>query len=754
MYPGKPQFRHANYLEHLSVMWKKIFSNEYVRVGIVLFAFTVLMFYRPIFVTHTIIPFDIHQEFDDVVGAYTPAQNYLLSDVVSEFYPSTSFTSYAIRHGSFPFWNPHQGAGLPFYADPQTRVTELTHVLVLPFVSSPAIMSLVATLLTIWLTGFFMYAFVRNLRLPGLVAFFSAIAWMFSGPLMVWAQYPLASAAMWLPAILLLIDKLFINGDRRYIIPGVLAVAFLFFAGQPEITLIIACVAVCYAAARSVGKHFSGRRILLAVTVVICGLALAAVQWGPSFKYITSSPSYAQGRSNQSQTAFSTLVKNQLTHPKTTVKQLIVKTGTYAWPLVNPNAFGSPLDRNYRFPEQNRFNNYNEIAVYGGLMTLLAALLSLIITKRRAVMFWLAGGIVTFGLAISLPFFSWLGYLPFLNKINLGRFRFAFVFCLVMLAAYGLQWLGRKITASRLRQVFMVLCIFFVIVDLFISFSSINGGSRAVRDPLLDQSVVTQLQSTIGEQRFIGISSSGKSLSAPIMPNSATALGLDDIRVSNPVTPSEFAPVAESLNHEGKTILEKKEPSQGWLDALSVSYIVCKQKDCEGFSNFSKWETLLESPSVVVKKNGTALPRTYLAFTVQPATSTIFSDITQGKADIYQQAYVSSVRQFSLKAPDNQPIIPLALSRPNPNTVTITGTAPYDGIAVLTDLNMAGWSAYSAGTKVPIVTVNGFARGIYVQKGTISIRFNYLPPHLLLFTIISLLGLVGTIVLVISLRKK
>src|SRR4030088_1573777 len=97
-------------------------------------------------------------------------------DTATAFYPWYTYLGENLRSGHVPMWNPHQFAGTPFAADPESRWTYPPAMLfftLLPLVQAATGFLLFHGLLA----GLATYAFARSLQIPPIGAIASAIAY-------------------------------------------------------------------------------------------------------------------------------------------------------------------------------------------------------------------------------------------------------------------------------------------------------------------------------------------------------------------------------------------------------------------------------------------------------------------------------------------------------------------------------------------------------------------------------------------------
>jgi Bacterial membrane protein YfhO len=138
-------------------------------------------------------------DWDVVAGS-----NILAMDTATAFYPWFAFLGKSLRSGTVPAWNPHQFAGTPFAADPESGWMYLPAMLMFSLFS----LSIAAKgfmVLQALLAALFTYGLARTLRATPIAATFAGATYALSGFLFGHGLccFAYASVAVWLPLILL-----------------------------------------------------------------------------------------------------------------------------------------------------------------------------------------------------------------------------------------------------------------------------------------------------------------------------------------------------------------------------------------------------------------------------------------------------------------------------------------------------------------------------------------------------------------------
>jgi O-antigen/teichoic acid export membrane protein len=421
---------------------------------------------RTLLPTENLFQYEPYASYREVVGAPALPHNALLSDLVLQNYPWKSFIRQSLAQGEFPLWNPHQFAGIPFFAAGQQSTLYPFNLLylVLPLPVAYGWF----TVVQLWLAGLFLYALLRGLGVSRAGSVLGGVVYQLSGFFVASAVFPMMiAAAVWIPLLLLMIEYVIrqrqLGGQAAtipWVIGGAIALGCNILAGHVEITYYLLLVGAFYTVARLLpallGRQFRHtlERAAWLLGMIALGLGLGAVQFIPLFEF--ASLNYRDGRSTLDQIL-------GWAHPPRDVLQYLL-----------PNLYGNPAHHGYWdvFSGQwvNDFTNlagqpiqtidwgiknYVEGALYVGILPLLLslyALLDSVLHRREAhgqppyrVIFGLLTGIAL-SFMFGLPTYALLYYgFPGINQLH-SPFRWVLVVTLgiAVLAGFGLDGLGRQ----------------------------------------------------------------------------------------------------------------------------------------------------------------------------------------------------------------------------------------------------------------------------------------------------------------------
>jgi hypothetical protein len=335
------------------------------------------------------------------------ARNQLLSDPVVQFQPWREFALRELRASRWPLWNPHNGCGVPLWANLQSAVLS---PFTLPFyVLGAKLALLVSGLAKFWLMGVFTYLFARRLACVPWAALGGAIAFTYSGHNALLLAYPHTSVVVWLPAALWCTEALAQGVQRtelsctRWLIGLLAALTVMAYSGHPETLFFCAATVALYFVARLVEVARSSGRRAARLALYFCGIAAAAVllacpQILPFAEYASSS---VQART-------------------------IADTGhapldTHSWSrYLFPDVLGTPIDgRGFDLHLPSPNYSLASLGYVGGTVMLLAALALPRALSRASmallallVLLWIPWAHDVFGLAGALAVVPGMAWLP------------------------------------------------------------------------------------------------------------------------------------------------------------------------------------------------------------------------------------------------------------------------------------------------------------------------------------------------------
>ena len=281
--------------------------NPDIGIVLLLFVLPLIMFWQQTIGGKTLIPaenlyqYQPYYAYREQVGAPAVPHNALVSDLVLQNFQFKTFIRASFAQGEVPLWNPYQFSGIPFFAAGQQSTlypfSLIYYVLPLPNAYGWFMVS------QLWLAGVFMLLFMRGLGIGRSGALVAAVTYQLSAFFVISAVFPMiVAAAVWLPLILLAIERIVSAGEgsSRTRIPlwiaiGAVALGMCVLAGHVEITYYTLLVSAYYTAARLMYRLWQSRRGSIpwrhligqgaAVLVMVAlGMGIGAVQFIPTLE--------------------------------------------------------------------------------------------------------------------------------------------------------------------------------------------------------------------------------------------------------------------------------------------------------------------------------------------------------------------------------------------------------------------------------------------------------------------------------------
>ena len=364
-------------------------------------------------------------------------QGFQYADFALSMYPFRSFIANSYAEGQFPLWNPYVFSGYPFVGDIASAVLYPLNIILALLVKEGALAFKYVerqAIFHIFLAGVFMYYLMRHFALDRCAACISAFVFMFSGFLIGhMGHLGMLNGAVWLPLILLFLDKSF--KERKIVWSACSGIFFAFSisAGHPQTPLLILFLIGIYTIYNiflvySDQKKFydCGKIVGLFVVVVVIGFALNSAQIFPIREF------YAQAHLNRISYAAST---------------------TFSLPPKNIITFFIPFFFGNQRPNSDFAYwgewNYTELVGYVGILPILLALFAIIFKRNRAT--WFFSGLAALSLLLAFGGFTFLHTLnwlitPGFNQVRCpSRFVYLFDFSIAFLAGFGAQYLFSKL---------------------------------------------------------------------------------------------------------------------------------------------------------------------------------------------------------------------------------------------------------------------------------------------------------------------
>jgi len=791
--------------------WSLVFAVALVSLGIV------ILFWPVFFEGKVIVPGDIPYSNvfwrTDPPGEYVPPQNSLLSDQIAQFYVWHRIAANTMQEdGRIPLWNPYIFTGQPLVANAQSTLFYPPNLLL--FWLTPGQVATIRNILNLLIAGAFTFLFCRELGISLKGSILSALAFAFSGPVIVWLGHTPANVLVWLPFVMWAGEKLL---NRNPPLPWIGALSFgvamSILGGHPETSFHVLAVFSIYYLIRLwfLDQDLRKKAKLLAAVgmALLLGLAISGLQLLPFVDFLLSSSTLAQGGRSMGGSNW-LYSKEWLPNLATLVT------------IVYPNFYGNPADNNYSWPFTN-YQNYNEQTAYLGLIPLaLAAGALFAFPKRRRVVVLAILALFCIGVAWRLPGFELVNHLPLFSMALNKRLRMPFVFLLAVLAGFGFDGLRHTIASKRADSQKSLygsgsILFFAVLVLLIVAFFKYIGplifeidpssflhqllfGLFSLRQPKTIIPAVVALAAFLGYillQRRTSLRPAFEALlilltltellvlawgynpvmkEADILPTVQAVERLREDqepfrimtthRIFWPNYPGAYGihdvagydlPVYQSysdlfLAQGGKLDYQQEwDPSWPLLDLLNIKYVITPQELDE-----RRFSPVYSTEGYQIYENRHALPRAFMVYDVVVVEDdAVMLDQMLGQAwdprkTVLLPEPLPLTEKSSLGSQSEYSITFVSYEN---DTVILDVLTDAPGLLVLSDLYTKDWLAQLDAEPARLYRANYAYRAVFVPEGRHRVTFTYSPRAFTIGVGLTVLGLiVGSLLLVVGKR--
>lgn len=713
---------------------------------ILLFLLTCLFFY----------PVIIH--YDQML--YPPG-DVVGNDITAQYsFWRSVFATSILQGDGIPFWNPYVFSGTPFLGNPLSSLFYPFTGLFVFF--NPALLFGWLFLADVLLIGLFTFIFARTINLSKSASLFSAVAFMFSGTIIlrVYAGHlSNLDAIVWFPLALIFCERSFSGNRYTSGIGAGISLALMFLSGNIQFALYGACIVLLYITGRvlqenklpSLKEKFSHWAFIILISLGIC-CALSAVQILPTWEY-----SQLSNRAGGVSYEFSSAISLP---PSYLITALV------------PDVFGNPLDSGI----SSSAIIYWELCFYMGILPLMLAVLGIIFDwKPHTVLFLI---IALFALLFSLghyfPLYSLIyNSIPGFSLLRIpSSLLFACTFSIAILAGTGWDALycdtnslkkkfNRFLIRPLVRPVTLALAGCMGIV-LATGLLLINGMSGCIIPVLCGY--------TLGIVLFCIL---------PVVqehPERCPAYSIDLLKIILIIL------LIADLFIFGMRFIDTRSPSEVFknpdylpviINETDTYYRVYDETD---FLNQNQYIAYKNHLSLISGYDPTYLKDYQVYFTrsqqvnytgyywwMQGAVIKDFDILrslnvryivtnrnyagdfaasglecvyTNNSVRVYRlnvtspRAYVIPLSEFNNKTPVS--LQPAEIEQYSPNTIRVNVTTEEPGYLVLSEIYYPGWTVQDNGKTSAIERYQGIFRAVYLDPGTHRVAFTYFPKSLTL----------------------
>ena len=372
--------------------------------------------------------------WDAQVPASVPpfGSNSEIFDSVIQFQPYLETTRSTLP--DIPLWNPYLMGGRPYVGNSQSAVFSIfsAPAYVLPFWHSLALIA--AFKLFVAAFGTYLLGRALGMRFGG--ALLAGTVFGFSLWMVAWVSWPLSSVWAFLPWLCLLADRMARRPGPLPFVGLAVVVALQFFAGHPESSFHVLVFAGLFWILRMATAGPSGARTVAVRALqfggaLLLGAALAAMAVIPLVEFLAHSVDVSRRAAEGPRHGPAHFLLGLLLH----------------------DYWGRQTRVNLLFP----YSAFEERAYYVGALTPMLAVAALVLrpTLERVVLACL--GLVFLAVATGLPpLFGIVTVLPGFDTAENGRLAALTVFCLALLAGWGLDELAAAVPSSRRRRLGLI----------------------------------------------------------------------------------------------------------------------------------------------------------------------------------------------------------------------------------------------------------------------------------------------------------
>ncbi len=782
-----------------------ILVNKYL----ILIIFTVLIFFYPIFKGHIPFPGDLLVNFYEPYKAYSvlgyvpgsvPTKNQG-ADVVRHMFPWKSFTVDSLKQGEIPFWSPHNFSGNPLMANFQSAVFyPLSAVFfLLPMLPAWTLYILLSPVLA----AFFMFLFLREIKLSKLSSLFGGLTFAFSSYMVVWMQYGnINHTFLWLPLGLFLTEKILKGAGLKYNLYLIFTLFMSLLAGYVQGYFYVVVVIFIYFAWKSIlNKSLSAKAFSIFSATLIFPVLLSLFQILPTKELFEGS-----ARSDYTLKQFTELLN----------------PWWYGITTIVPNFFGNPAAHNHWF-----YGTYIERVSYIGIIPFVLSVYAFFnFRKRREALIFGIIGIVSFLVSYDLFITRYLSQIPIpvISTTVPTRILSVFQFCAIVLAAIGFDQLKERqsrktltaailfvglllliswsftffasnllhidsisIAISRRNLIiptglllsFLVLgfayfrkfkyaLVFIFVLTLFELFYFFNKITPFSPKEFIypETPVITFLKSDSSVSRFWGygsgyVESDFQTLDKTFSPEGVDALHIE--RYGSLLDAAKTGKIIENLPRMdanlppgyGTADLRENKYRQRLLNLLGVKYVLHKHTNSvadNGTFSPDIYNLVYHDGYYQAYENKEALPRAFLAheYIVETDKQKIVDRLFDTNFELKKTLVLEEQPKMDFASDENSSV---KIEKYENNKVTLRTSAKTNMLLFLSDTHSPEWKAKVDGKETQIYRADYAFRAIAVPAGNHSVEFYYSAESFHNGLKISLFSFVVLVASYIALRK-
>lgn len=749
-------------------------------VAALFFALVLVFLWRPLTQDVTMIPADVIEltpPWSEIrAPGRAPVDKYQVSnlnlhDLPMQLVPWTHQVRESWRRFEVPLWNDAAGCGYPLLANGQSTPLSPLRLLTQPLSLNHAVTAEAAMRLLLALVLAFLFCRTRHSLLASLVA---AIAYGFSTWMTTWLQFPIASAAAFLPGVLLAIEKLIEGVTRRRFAMATVIFATAVLSGHPETVYHVGLIAAAFGLwialveKRPPVDAETGRRARGAGLVAVAGASLAAALIASPFlvpfaEAVVRSQRFAEMRAPR-----------DITPPFSDFFSAVL--------LLQPRFFGQlPIERPWG-P-----TTLESICGFAGVLAIASTIAAAIfIIRRRSFRdretLYILGALFSLGVVLGWPlltqfFHSFAGLAPPM-RMRLGICWFTAILiapvidwtrrdsrvpllCGALAVAATMFWLLRTIAfpspSHRITAVLSLLPSIGVLAALTLPMVRFHAAALltvvelwaaiAHWHPILSTRELYPRTLLIAELRRLQSREAAPfrilGTGGQLYPNVNAMYGLEDVRVHDPMADNRYVELlARTVGWNPRDYYAKwHDTTTPLIDFLNVKYVIADRELAD-----ARYVERYAGRDGRIYENRDVLPRFFAVRNV------LFGGAVQEHTDFRYTAIVDLLPrrlQGELTRPWTTADARVEVERRAVDEYTLRIAAPRTTLIVSSIPNWPGWRV-----RFPKVDVNGPFLGFIVPAGTHEVSVAYRPASFYGPAAISLLTIATLLVLSRTRRRR
>jgi len=707
------------------------------------------------------------QKISDITYFYNFPVIDLSAAVTNEVLPEFIKKGYA--RGYLPLWNPYQACGYPAagiiaypYFNPFDSILHL-----LPSKYSWDVYNL----FRIFFAGFFMFLFIRELGWSFIPSLTSAIAYMFSSPVIIYITDIQISSSMLYPFFFFVLEKFYKCQERKYLILTSLVILFMIFSGFPEHVVLISLLGLVYFIFRTIMDkkkiYFSLKNISFAFIISIC-LGLIVIIPFAEFLFLYSWTDH---------------------HPDTGLRALEI-SGIFG--MFIPRYTGQ-IDR-----------------LYTGVIPLLLLLLAFgCREKNKLLYFWGGTLLLLLGKLFGIPVINWIGYLPVIKMLSFtANSSQCMAFIIAILAGGGMENLYRKRLSLYVICMFIISLLIIITIPLYFNLGEFTLNQLILKYILLfcillfyipavycfkisqkNISIIFLIALSVELFSFIPKDRLNKLDSFPhvpfikylqeeqekeryrvygikgcLSPNVASVYELDDLGIYMNLCDKRYAGFFREFINSNYFVKDffpavryNIDYKNEFLDMLNLGYLILPSDTV--LPENDRWIPVY-CDEVNIYKNVKALPRVLIVNNAEfmENDEKILAFLREKKNKLREICciYEKTGKNILKKGDEGREnSFPGAeISYYSNDEVIVKAFTEKEGFLILNDTYYPGWKVFVDGREEKLYRANYLFRGVLLKEGEHTVRFVFFPYSFYISKVISLCVMYLVFVFIIKEVKK